>query len=118
MLMSSNQGGQDCAKFVRKLEDLRTAGSIGSSLQAEVDFLACGDDLALLQHVGDQLKFMLIVSRATVAAGAGELDIQVSPSEQTKCERCWHLTPDVGVDPTQPTICKRCVDSLSEGASA
>ena len=106
------------ALVMRKLEDLRTAGSIGSSLQAEVDFLACGDDLALLQHVGDQLKFMLIVSRATVAAGAGELDIQVSPSEQTKCERCWHLTPDVGVDPTQPTICKRCVDSLSEGASA
>ena len=106
------------AQVTRKLEDLRTAGGIGSSLQGEVDISATGDDLDLLLSVADSLKFILIVSRATVASGSGELQINVSASTHTKCERCWHLTPDVGVDPSRPTICKRCVDNLDEGALA
>ena len=106
------------AQVTRKLEDLRTAGGIGSSLQGEVDISATGDDLDLLLSVADSLKFILIVSRATVASGSGELQINVSASTHTKCERCWHLTPDVGVDPSRPTICKRCVDNLDEVALA
>jgi isoleucyl-tRNA synthetase len=104
------------AQVTRKLEDLRTAGGIGSSLQGEVNISASGPDLDLLQSVADSLKFILIVSRASVKQGSGELQIDVVASSHTKCERCWHLTPDVGVDPARPTICKRCVDNLDEGA--
>jgi isoleucyl-tRNA synthetase len=97
---------------MRRIEVVRTAGDIGSSLAAEIDIHASGDDLALLQSLGDDLRFVLIVSRATVHAGEGELSITVSPTGHAKCERCWHHREDVGVDPDHPHICGRCVDNL------
>lgn len=101
------------ALVMRKLEDLRSAGSIGSSLQGEVDLTASGLDLALLQSVADQLPYIFIVSRVGVQAGNGELDIRIAPSTHQKCERCWHWRDDIGQDPVHPHICGRCVDSLN-----
>lgn len=106
------------ALVMRKLEDLRSAGSIGSSLQGEVDLTASGDDLALLQSVAAQLPFIFIVSRVGVHAGAGELSIQIAPSTHEKCERCWHWRDDIGQDPAHPHICGRCVDNLNEAAAS
>ena len=102
------------AQVMRKLEALRTAGSIGASLQGEVDLRASGDDLVLLKSVADQLAFILIVSRATVHEGAGELEIDIMPSPHQKCERCWHYREDVGQQTDHPQICGRCVASLEE----
>ncbi len=102
---------------MRKLEDLRSTGSIGSSLQGEVDLTASGQDLALLQSVADQLPFIFIVSRVGVHAGTGELDILIAPSTHQKCERCWHWRDDIGQDPVHPHICGRCVDSLNEAGA-
>lgn len=106
------------ALVMRKLEDLRSAGEIGASLQGEVDLYASGQDLSLLQSMTDQLKFIFIVSRVGVHEREGALEIDIKPSTHKKCERCWHLTPDIGVDPERPTICGRCVDNLNEGAQA
>jgi len=106
------------ALVIRKLEDLRSAGSIGSSLQGEVDLKASGEDLALLQSVADQLPFIFIVSRVGVHTGAGELAIDISPSSHEKCERCWHWRDDIGHDPAHPHICGRCVASLNEASSS
>lgn len=106
------------ALVMRKLEDLRSAGSIGSSLQGEVDLKANGEDLALLQSVAEQLSFIFIVSRVSVHAGAGELAIDINPSAHEKCERCWHWRDDIGQDPAHPHICGRCVASLNEAASS
>lgn len=100
------------AEVQRKLEEVRTAGGIGSSLQAEVDLYAEGEDLAILEGLGDDLRFVLIVSRATVHAGAGELRIEITPSTHKKCERCWHWRLDVGSDADHPEICGRCVSNL------
>ena len=100
------------AEVQRKLEEVRTAGDIGSSLQAEVDLYANGEDQQLLASLGDDLRFVLIVSRATVHAGEGETRIQVTPSTHKKCERCWHWRLDVGQDPDHPEICGRCVSNL------
>jgi len=104
------------AAVTRHLEDVRTAGGIGSSLQAEVDIHASGADLAALQELEDDLRFVLIVSRATVHAadGEGETRIEVTPSTYTKCERCWHYRADVGTDadPANKLICGRCVSNL------
>lgn len=104
------------AQVMRKLEELRTAGSIGSSLQGEVELTASGDELALLQSVADQLPFIFIVSRVSVEVGSGELNISIAPSGHQKCERCWHYRDDIGQDATHPHICARCVSSLNEAA--
>ena len=44
----------------KEIESLRAAGKVGSSLQAEVQFGASGDDCALLASLGDELKFLLL----------------------------------------------------------
>jgi isoleucyl-tRNA synthetase len=92
------------------LEKHREAGEIGSSLQAEVDIAATGDRLKLLQNLDNELRFVLITSRADVAPG-GEA-IRAAPSKYPKCARCWHWRADVGADPKRPEICGRCVSNL------
>lgn len=100
------------AEVQRTLETVRAEGGIGSSLQAEVDLYADGEDLAALQSLGDDLRFVLIVSRATVHTGNGELRVEIAPSSHKKCERCWHWRLDVGSDADHPEICGRCVSNL------
>ncbi|MGB6104747.1 MAG: isoleucine--tRNA ligase [Pusillimonas sp.] len=100
------------AEAMRKIEEVRATGEIGSSLAAEVDIHAGGNDHQLLASLGDDLRFVLIVSRATVHQADGELRIDVHPTRQAKCERCWHHRDDVGIDPEHPAICGRCVSNL------
>src|SRR5690606_33533859 len=84
------------AEAMRRIEEVRATGKVGSSLAAEIDIHASGRDLDWLQSLGDDLRFVLIVSRATVhAAGDDALRIEVRPSEAEKCERCWHHRDDV-----------------------
>jgi isoleucyl-tRNA synthetase len=73
--------------------------------------------------LGDELRFVLIVSAATVepeasaSAEAVETEVEglkvlVSPSESEKCVRCWHHRPDVGSNATHPELCQRCVSNI------
>ena len=90
-------------EVMRAIEAVRTTGTIGSSLQAEVDVAADGalyDDLASL---GDDLRFVLITSAARLSRAAPTNDteaavgrIGVTPSAHRKCERCWHWRADTG----------------------
>jgi isoleucyl-tRNA synthetase len=97
----------------KALEDARAAGAIGSSLQAEVDIAAPPADLALLQSLGDDLKFVLITSQARVQpATDDDLSTTVRASAQPKCERCWHWRADVGANPRYAGLCARCVANL------
>jgi isoleucyl-tRNA synthetase len=96
----------------KELETVRQAGAIGSSLQADVAIVADGATYDALASLGDDLRFVLITSAATLKRG-DELAITVTPSEATKCERCWHWRTDVGRDPQHPAICGRCVANLS-----
>ncbi|MBS7777193.1 isoleucine--tRNA ligase [Acidovorax sp. CCYZU-2555] len=98
----------------KDIEAVRTTGQVGSSLQAEVTLAAEPEDLALLQSLGDDLKFVFITSAAQAVAGAA-LQSTVAPSAHDKCERCWHYREDVGVNPAHPTLCGRC-DSNLHGA--
>jgi isoleucyl-tRNA synthetase len=95
----------------KEIEDWRSRGAVGSSLQAEIAIRAEAADLALLQSLGDDLKFVTITSKAVAEAGDA-LSVAVTPSASPKCERCWHWREDVGVDPGLPTICGRCVSNL------
>ena len=98
----------------KDIEDVRTTGAVGASLQAEVTLTAEPEDLALLQSLGDDLKFVFITSAAQAVAGEA-LSTSVKASEHAKCERCWHYRDDVGVNPEHPTLCGRC-DSNLHGA--
>jgi isoleucyl-tRNA synthetase len=102
------------AGVLKQLEEVRVSGAIGSSLQAEVEIHAHGDKLALLQGLGDDLKFVLITSAANVVAAtaADEEKVVVSASTYRKCERCWHYRADVGADGTHASLCSRCVSNL------
>ena len=95
----------------KAIEDVRTAGALGSSLQANVTLTAPPETHELLASLGEDLKFVLITSAVTIAPGEA-LAVQVTPSGATKCERCWHWRDDVGHDPAHPTICGRCTSNL------
>jgi len=110
----------------KELEVKRGLKLVGSGLSAEID-LYCDEGLAkMLNSLGSELRFVLIVSRASVNslenAGNGVVDtdidglkLELNPSAYTKCERCWHHREDVGEVRGHPTICQRCVENI-EGA--
>lgn len=99
------------ADVMREIEVVRSAGKIGSSLDAQIDLCAAADDYALLNSLGDDLRFVLIVSQAQVQSGDA-LTISVTPTTEAKCERCWHHRADVGSHADHPTLCGRCVSNL------
>ena len=99
------------AEVMRQIEAVRSAGQIGSSLAAEIDIYANGEDYALLSQLADDLRFVLLVSRATVHNG-DSLRIEVTPTTAQKCDRCWHHSHDVGQSTQHPTLCGRCVTNL------
>ena len=97
----------------KAIEEKRAAGLVGSSLQSEIDIYALGAPHNSLSRLGDDLRFVLITSRATLHyREGGGLGIQVTPSPHRKCERCWHYRADVGADADHTFICGRCVSNL------
>ena len=102
------------AGVLKQLEDLRVSGAIGSSLQADVEIRAAGDKYALLNGLGDDLKFVLITSSAKVVQvnDASEEAVLVTASDKQKCERCWHYRADVGAHAEHAGLCGRCVANL------
>ncbi len=112
----------------KELEKLRVVGSIGSSLDAEVDLYCDGLLLADLNRLEDELRFFLMTSYARVRPLAEQpawaeqvqaadqtLALAVSPSTYTKCIRCWHHRKEVGSHPEHPQLCSRCVENVSGG---
>jgi len=108
------------AEVTRHLEDVRVTGAIGSSLQAEVEIRASGARHALLTSLGDDLRFVLITSAASVSEvpDASAEAVLVTPSPHVKCGRCWHWRADVGCDASQPDICGRCIANLHGSGEA
>ena len=98
----------------KDIEALRADGQVGASLQASVNLQVGPEDHALLASLGNDLKFVFITSQLNLEEGS-ELVAKVSVSQDTKCDRCWHYSPDVGVNPAHPTLCGRC-DSNLHGA--
>jgi isoleucyl-tRNA synthetase len=115
----------------RIIERKRAAGELGASLEAEVDVWCNGALRQSLDALGDELRFAMITSRATVrpadappeAAEAATLTaggvkdagvwLRVTPSTHAKCVRCWHRRPDVGSDAAHPELCGRCVENVT-----
>ncbi|MFC1578866.1 isoleucine--tRNA ligase [Pseudomonadota bacterium] len=107
----------------REMEARRGAGELRGSLDAAVTLYAAPELLEQLQSLGDELRFVLITSAATLEplelapadAAVTELAglrLQVVASAERKCERCWHRRPEVGHIETHPTLCGRCVENV------
>jgi isoleucyl-tRNA synthetase len=102
------------AEVQKELEQLRIQGTIGSSLAARVEIRAADERYAALADLGDDLRFVLITSQASVTrvSTTSEQGIVVHASRDSKCPRCWHYRSDIGTDPAHAEICGRCVTNL------
>jgi isoleucyl-tRNA synthetase len=98
----------------KAIEAQREQGTIGSSLQAVAHIVASGEDYDALASLGDELRFVMIVSAVTLEKGAnGEpYRLTVQASQGTKCARCWHYVDGVGANAEHPTLCPRCLSNL------
>ncbi|GLS28033.1 isoleucine--tRNA ligase [Marinibactrum halimedae] len=104
------------------LEAKRNEGVIGGSLNSEVTLFADGDLYDVLASLGDELRFVLITSKASLKrlseANDAEpselsgLSVTVEKAAGKKCVRCYHFREDVGSNPDHPEICQRCVDNI------
>lgn len=108
----------------KQLEQLRTAGDIGSSLDAEVELYCNGTIKESLDWLDDELRFVLITSYArvfveterpgeAVASDMNGLWLRVLPSQYSKCVRCWHHREDVGSNTEHTALCGRCVENVA-----
>jgi isoleucyl-tRNA synthetase len=108
------------ADVARELERLRAAGTLGSSLEAEVTVFVPDALASHFETISTELRFLLITGEAHVAssdslpptavkASQEDIWIEVKPSTATKCVRCYQLRADVGSHPLHPEICARCV---------
>jgi isoleucyl-tRNA synthetase len=91
------------------LEEMRRAGQIGSSLQAEITLGFAGDALLTAEEWAD----VLIVPAVTLTSGADATAAGVAPGG--KCARCWKMLPEVGRVAAHPALCLRCADAVESG---
>ncbi len=103
-------------EVLKKIEDVRAKGEIGSSLEAKVEInvnpelLSRLSPLALSKH----LKELLIVSEAEISAKTESLEpeISVSRTNLPKCPRCWVHNGQIGKSSEYPDLCPKCADAL------
>jgi len=92
----------------KRIEEKREQKLVGSSLAAELDIRAHGPLFDSLVHLGDELRYVLITSRASVHRAEGPIVVDVKPSAHPKCDRCWHYRADVN----DAGLCGRCESNL------
>lgn len=109
----------------KALEAARQTGLIGSGLAAEVTVYADDCTFDLLDNLQDELRFLLITSKAKVRHLSEATDdlakqdrvagilVSVQASNAPKCARCWHRREDVGIDIIHPELCQRCVGNIT-----
>ena len=116
----------------RELERLRVAGDIGAPLQAELDVYCTPAQFPRLDALGDELRFLMITSKATVhqldaangrAPPSGAVEavsvpgggawLRVQRTSAEKCVRCWQHRDDVGASSEHPELCGRCIGNIS-----
>lgn len=111
-------------EVAKQIEAVRTRGDIGSALDAQVTLYAGDSMYDLLTKIQNELRFVLITSKATVeplssapadavATDLAGLSISVSSLDDEKCVRCWHRRPDVGEVEAHPELCTRCVSNVN-----
>jgi isoleucyl-tRNA synthetase len=106
------------------IEPLRRDKVIRGSLEAAVHIQPRNQGhREFLEKWGDELRFILIVSEASVEPDQVSVPqnhyetpdylvwIEKSPSD--KCVRCWHQREDVGKSSEHPGLCGRCIENVA-----
>ena len=112
------------SEVTRVLEVARQAKVIGHPLDAEVKLALPEELVETYAGQEDLLRSVFIVSKVSfsspealvngsAAVEIPGLQIEVQPSSDEKCERCWVRTGTVGAFAGHPTICGRCHDVVS-----
>jgi isoleucyl-tRNA synthetase len=111
------------AEVNKALETARKEKTVGKSLEATVTIYTnqqLADELAKLD---DELRFVLLTSKVEVAVVNGQpadtlatdlanLWLKVRTADGVKCDRCWHVSEDVGQHQAHPDLCGRCVTNI------
>jgi isoleucyl-tRNA synthetase len=107
----------------KAMEEARAEGRLRGSLDAAVTLYCAPPLLETLRSLGDELRFVLITSTATLEAldtAGGDvaetelagLKLRIDVLADEKCERCWHRSADVGAIAAHPVLCGRCVENV------
>jgi isoleucyl-tRNA synthetase len=107
----------------KAMEEQRAAGALRGSLDAAVTLYCSPDLLESLRELGDELRFVLITSAASleplksavpdaVNTELAELKLKITAVTDEKCDRCWHRSPDVGKSEIHPVLCGRCAENI------
>ena len=107
----------------KEVEQVRSKGDIGSSLNAKVELYCNEAYFSSLSLLSNELRFIFITSGASLAdekscpedAIQTEIEgiqLKVTASEDEKCVRCWHQTSDVSTHSEHPELCGRCVTNI------
>ncbi len=94
----------------KKLEELRAAKVIGSSLEAHVVIQADGEVLKALKKIQDLREFLIV---SVVELKEGSYNLETRKADGEKCERCWVYSTEIGQDARFPGVCPKCVEALS-----
>lgn len=108
----------------KEIENQRNQNQIGSALAAEVTLFVSPLLFNQLEQLGDELRFVLITSQASVKLESEKtqsavstdvegLSLEVTPSTAEKCDRCWHRRDDIGQHDAHPLLCGRCVTNIT-----
>ncbi len=113
--------------YLKEVEKLRVSGGVKSSLEIEAT-LYCDKKISkVLNVLGDELRFVLISSEASVLdsknktndsveyelSEGGKFWVSVKATNNAKCVRCWHHRKDVGPHSGHPELCGRCVENVA-----
>jgi isoleucyl-tRNA synthetase len=105
-------------QVMKALEEERNSKRIGKSLEAQVIVTAADPVYSVLKRYAGELRYLFIVSAASVAQGSGNgtggVHVEVKKADGAKCERCWNYSTRVGEDKAYPTVCERCSAALKE----
>ncbi len=105
-------------EITARIEALRGAGEIGSSLQARLHLAFVESDADLLtSEQWEEVSIVSVVERLaedpSTTRVAASIRADVAPG--TKCVRCWRVLKEVGTDSGYPTLCLRCADAVESG---
>jgi len=107
----------------KSLEVARKEKVVGKALEASVSLYVTESLYDKLAVLGDELRFVLITSKAELvkveqapeSAQSTEVEglwLTVEAAPGTKCDRCWHMTEDVGQYEGHEALCGRCVTNV------
>jgi len=101
----------------KALEELRSAGKIGSSFDAQINILTNTQDrYTFLRSFNVELCEIFKVSQVKATfdkENSASLSVKVEKADGAKCPRCWNYSLKVGSDPAHPLICDNCLKAIS-----